>query len=278
MSTAQSSPQGPGIEKYGSKTDAFIKVMLVFFISLLSFSVGTYVGKKFSDKEHKLAQLEPKSQNTEVAHGDHGDDKSHESETHAAEQVSGSETQTKALSDDEIAKLAEEFVTEDEVQNKLAEIETPKVIEPMEAVVEVPAVVQRPKVQRQKEVGKAVGREVASVNLKEPTKAIHESTKKTVASIAKKTESNVDTVANVGKYTVQVSSFNNERDAKRLSTELDQKGLSSLVTPAEVKGKQWYRVSVGLFTNESEAKVYLKDLLEKDIVKSAIIQRVTAQR
>ncbi len=42
----------------GSRTDTLIKLVLIFFISLLSFSVGTFVGKKFSDSQHKLAQLE----------------------------------------------------------------------------------------------------------------------------------------------------------------------------------------------------------------------------
>ncbi len=272
MSTPQSSPQGPGIEKYGSKTDAFIKVMLVFFISLLSFSVGTYVGKKFSDKEHKLAQLEPEAETSQVATGDHSEKEASDSHSDQSASASETTTQTKALSDEEIAKLAEEFVTEDEVQSKVAEIETAKVVEPIETV-QVPVVAQKPKIKATEKI-----REVASVDLKEPSKAINESTKKTVATIAKKTESNVDLAANSGKYTVQVSSFNNERDARKLSSELELKGLSSLVTPAEVKGKQWYRVSVGMFSNEAEAKTYLKDLLEKDIVKSAIIQRLTLQR
>ena len=47
------------VERYGSKTDVVVKLILVFFISLLSFSIGTFVGKKFSDNQHKIAQLEP---------------------------------------------------------------------------------------------------------------------------------------------------------------------------------------------------------------------------
>ena len=42
-----------------SKSDVVMKLILVFFISLLSFSVGTFVGKKFSDNQHKLSKFEP---------------------------------------------------------------------------------------------------------------------------------------------------------------------------------------------------------------------------
>jgi hypothetical protein len=48
-----------GVERYGSKTDVVVKLVLVFFIALLSFSIGTFVGKKFSDNQHKMATLEP---------------------------------------------------------------------------------------------------------------------------------------------------------------------------------------------------------------------------
>lgn len=85
------------IERYGSKTDVVVKLVLVFFVCLLSFSVGTFVGKTFSDNQHRLAQFEPASTEREVA------------STTEATPKSGD-----ALSDDEIAKLAEEFVNEDD--------------------------------------------------------------------------------------------------------------------------------------------------------------------
>lgn len=41
-----------------TKTDTIVKLMLVFFISLLSFSMGTYVGKRFSDHQAQVAKFE----------------------------------------------------------------------------------------------------------------------------------------------------------------------------------------------------------------------------
>ena len=40
-------------------TNRIIELTLVFFISLFSFSIGTFVGKKYSDNQHRLSQLEP---------------------------------------------------------------------------------------------------------------------------------------------------------------------------------------------------------------------------
>ena len=59
----------------GSKTDVVVKLVLVFFISLLSFSIGTFVGKKYSDNQHQLAALEPATKaQREVASTGHGDE------------------------------------------------------------------------------------------------------------------------------------------------------------------------------------------------------------
>ena len=92
------------IERYGSKTDVVVKLILVFFISLLSFSIGTFVGKKFSDNQHKISQLEPgAADKEEVTH-----------EEHSVAATATEETKSDALSDEEISKLAEEFVTDDE--------------------------------------------------------------------------------------------------------------------------------------------------------------------
>lgn len=105
------------VERYGSKTDVVVKLVLVFFIALLSFSIGTFVGKKFSDNQHKLAQLEPNEHSTEVASGGgHGETATHGDERGVASvhPDAGDVKPEKALTDDEIAKLAEEFVTDDE--------------------------------------------------------------------------------------------------------------------------------------------------------------------
>jgi len=39
------------------KQETLIKAMLVLFISLMAFSVGTFVGKEVADSDHKREQL-----------------------------------------------------------------------------------------------------------------------------------------------------------------------------------------------------------------------------
>jgi hypothetical protein len=100
-------------EKYGSKTDVVVKLVLVFFIALLSFSIGTFVGKKFSDNQYKLSQLEPQgghSEETASTGTDGGENRGIASISPNAGEVKPE----KALTDDEIAKLASEFVSDDE--------------------------------------------------------------------------------------------------------------------------------------------------------------------
>jgi hypothetical protein len=43
-------------------TDATIKILIVLFICLLSFSIGTFVGKQVSNSDHKRMQLEKEMQ------------------------------------------------------------------------------------------------------------------------------------------------------------------------------------------------------------------------
>src|SRR5271170_2553453 len=81
-------------ENGGSRTDTLIKLVLVFFLSLLSFSVGTFVGKQFSDSQHRVADLEGDTDRVVAS-------------------IPADVTKTvpnQAISEDEISKVSEEFV------------------------------------------------------------------------------------------------------------------------------------------------------------------------
>ncbi|MCB0361552.1 MAG: hypothetical protein KDD35_02455 [Bdellovibrionales bacterium] len=77
-----------------SKTDTIIKLVLIFFISLLSFSVGTFVGKQVSDSDYKRAALE--------------DD--YKSFRQASQNDHSQEHSEADISDEELTSLTEEFV------------------------------------------------------------------------------------------------------------------------------------------------------------------------
>jgi hypothetical protein len=270
------------IERYGSKTDVVVKLVLVFFVCLLSFSVGTFVGKKFSDNQHRLAQFEPASAEREVASTD-----GKESTPKAGE----------ALSDEDIAKLAEEFVNEDDGASANAQTNAPtatvaaaptKVVERTvaEAKPATPAVAPAaPAVPAVKPL--AIAEKIAlGVDPKAPASANIGEAKVTLKADPEKKPIPMSLPSDVaasaiGKYTVQVASYPNETEATKMTENLKGQGFGAFYIKADITDKKtaatktWYRVSVGLFQTQKEADAYKADLLSRSKVSSAIVQRVT---
>src|SRR5258708_40192025 len=89
----------------GSRTDTLIKLVLIFFISLLSFSVGTFVGKQFSDSQHKLSALDA--------------DYTGKREAASVSPQSMDVKPEDALTDEDIANLTEEFVKSEKEKGRV---------------------------------------------------------------------------------------------------------------------------------------------------------------
>ena len=260
----------------GSGADTIIKLVLIFFISLLSFSVGTFVGKQVSDADYRRAAIEGEYDHFQAD--------------------AGSEEKSEAISEDEIASLTEEFVNtekrelaSDNSKNK----EAPKTADHKNTKNKddhkaeskagkdgykkygkaVPSKAMKEKAVAQKELMKEdkghsvekAARRVASG--KAPAKATTESRKPTsvlpgVASSA------------VGKYTVQVASYADEGEAKAHSAKLKSKGWNAFYIPADVKGRTWYRVSVGLFSTTASAEKFKSELKKEANISSAYVQKI----
>lgn len=240
------------------KTDNLIKLALVFFVSLLSFSIGTYVGKKYSDNQHKLSALEPKKESPATVTTDEfaAEAEAHKAAGEQTAEVAAEDQVQKpgALTDSEVAKIAEEFATEDEVtdENIVASIteETKdvKVVDDTGAakpVVTTQAAIEKVKQQMEK------------------------TEERIPASLPAKKE-----VASQMHFTVQVGSFPTLEEAEKLTQSLQSKGYKTTYVPAKVNGQTWYRVNVGLFGSVKEAQDYKKDFLDKTKLTSAIVQRV----
>ncbi len=247
------------------KTDKMLKLALVFFISLLSFSIGTFVGKKYSDNQHKLALLEPQKAK---------DATDHDFATTATEGKTDTTTSTREgadplLTDSEVAKIAEEFATESETEidtklektigtaaseeKEIKEIAT--TVKPMAQPKPLPAASTKPATTAPK-VTVAAAKTVTPVSSTTTTREL--------ASIPPSTS----------QYTVQVGSFQTQIEAQKLSQDLMNKGFKSSSVPASVNGQTWHRVHVGLFGSVKEAQDYKKDFLEKTKLSAAIVQRV----
>lgn len=233
-----------------SKFDIFVKLSLIFFISLLSFAVGTWVGKRYTEQQFKLAQLEPSSnKNHEAAHNEE-----HNAHT---EESTVADTKEAPMTDDEIAKLAEQFVNN-------------------ETTTEVEEAIEK----------ETSARGIASADNHKDTKAVTNEAPKREVHLKKEEatdQRNVAAVAknvlqnNTTKFTVQVSAYAKESDAEAKVTELKSKGYAAYFVTATVNNQQWYRVNVGLFATQKEATEMKANLIAKAAIESAIIQKVSAE-
>ena len=276
------------------KTDNLIKLALVFFVSLLSFSIGTYVGKKYSDNQHKLSALEPKK--TDATAVEPGAEKVQEFATEAQDpeqtlptgnidEITTNTEKPSALTDSEVAKIAEEFAAEDgetdQPQEKVAAtVDKGEVVGTIKAT---PRPVSKlslteaskqtePKVVAQAKPTAPVEKPMVSIKTPElgvaPTPTDKQQEVREPASIAPKQE-----VVPMH-FTVQIGSFPTQGEAEKLTKSLQDKGYKTSYIPAKVNGQVWYRVNVGLFGTIKEAQDYKKEFLEKTKMSSAIVQRV----
>lgn len=254
------------------KTDGLIKLALVFFVALLSFSVGTYVGKKYSDNQHKLSMLEPATPAKPVAAPTHDEFATEatltlENTTTASTELSNDATKPAALSDTEVAQLAEEFATDDGdtgATTANAETNTEKNLTVVATEQKDLKTVSAADVTQPAKVGTA----------NKPTAAVTASPvdERVPASLPPKNPTPV-TVKPLH-FTVQIGSYPSETEAQKITHDLQSKGYKVSYIPAHVNGQLWYRVNVGLFGSIKEAQDYKKEFLEKTRMASAIVQRV----
>jgi DedD protein len=223
-----------------SKSDVVIKLALVFFISLLSFAIGTFVGKKYSDNQHKIAQLEPQAKKAD----------------HTIATLVGPEGEKETtVSDDEIAQLAKEFADDETSEKK-----------------EVQDVAHAETKSDVHTASHAVAKAEDKKELKTDSKIVA-----TEAPKENRTPSSLpQDIAkySVGKYTIQIASYATEDEAIKKSSSLKEKGYGAFYVPAEVKGKTRYRVNVGLFATEKEAVSYRTEFSAKSNISDAIIQKI----
>ena len=268
------------------KTDNMIKLALVFFVTLLSFSIGTYVGKKYSDNQHKLSLLEPKKTSpviktdefaTEIAPANLTPNTSEsevaeDQETLTQDQAEVTADATSsvdsqkpaALSDAEVAKIAEEFAAEDEV----AEEKLVATINPPEKDLKT--------ISDETLSANPLGKSIKKADVKPVTQKLAQKNKV----VEKPAEISIPASLNTKKdlspifYTVQIGSYPTEAEAEKITRNLQDKGYKTSFVPADVNGQMWYRVNVGLFGSVKEAQEYKKEFLVKTKLPSAIVQRV----
>ncbi|PIT99936.1 MAG: hypothetical protein COT74_07400 [Bdellovibrionales bacterium CG10_big_fil_rev_8_21_14_0_10_45_34] len=233
----------------GSKTDTLIKLVLVFFISLLSFSIGTFVGKQFSDSQHRMAAME---------HGTDG---------HGV----GTERDLASVPSQDIQKVSpDEILTHEDIERLAKEFEQPS--EPLarsgehdflEADTSKMVEEAKPKLDKIQNVADRIakGKTPEEIKPTEPNR-LPNALPQDVAAAA------------VGKWTIQISSHKAEDTAKKVAEDWKSKGHNAFYIAAKVNGEDWYRVNIGLFADKKAASDKLVSLTNNGAVKSGFIKEI----
>lgn len=248
----------------GGKTDTLVKLLMVLFISLFSFSVGTFFGKKTTESSLKRAALESQAH----SEGDR--------ETASIPPGSTEVKPEDALSEEELAKLSDEHDEAEKVPKNSHDKKDMKkaaaadhhetsghkdVTKNKTETTHAKAVPEKFK-QVQKAAEKVAHGE-------SPTPNVVHAEKRKPASLPAQVAS-----ATIGKFTVQVSSHQSEGEAEKHAANLKTKGFNAFYVKATIGGKPWYRVSVGLFTSRKEATEYVATLKKDGQVAAAIVQKI----
>ncbi len=257
----------------GSRTDTLVKLVLIFFISLLSFSVGTFIGKTVTEKQYKDTMYEPSGEEVEQASND---------------EESKDSVDDEALSlTDEFAKIKKEEMKEAKETRKVASDDghgahapTPAPTSAHENVKPKAATMPAPKAEKIEKAAAAHGdahgtahqmpEAVARVAAGKPPTDLH----KAAAPKAENLPHEVGSTT-ASKYTIQIASYAKEDEANKHSADLNSKGFSSFVVPAQIKGQTWFRVSVGQFPTQSEAAGYKEEFMKKSNISKVIIQKIS---
>lgn len=237
--------EGKSMAKQSNRNqmDTIVKLVLIFLISLLSFAVGTFVGKGVSESEYRKAALE------------RGDYKSFK-ETVAVND--GISTEPGGLPEKEIDNLIKEFVESEKKKMK------------MNKTTQVKSAENHGHSQMNKKVAPMTKKRSHNTDRKpivSQTLGTSKASKRKPASL-----SSIG-ITSIAKYTVQIASYATEAEAKKHSQKLKTKGYHAFYVSAQVKGRTWYRVNVGRFTNKSNARAYRAQLMMSDGIKTAIVRK-----
>lgn len=278
-------------EKGSSKADTLVKVVLVFFISLLSFSVGTFVGKQVSDSDHRRMALEGEYKaERSVASADgkmEADEKISEKEVESLteefvnkEKASGPETAANEAPDKAALEKMEKaevagYKAYDRSKNAAANAKGAAKAEPA-AKAEHAAAAKKPESVAQHKAEKAHPAKAADATHEVAEKVAKGDAPTDGAKEERKPASTLPSVASsaIGKYTVQVASFADEKEAKGRAADLKGKGWNAFYFPAAVQGRTWFRVSVGLFNNFKSANDFRAQFMKDANTTSAIVQKI----
>lgn len=260
-----------------SRLDTVLKMLLIAFVSLLAFSSGVYFGKEMSDSEYQLKALEKDfNDNDQVADAGKEDEAT---------------PQEDAMIDEEIAALSNKYmkaegeeadVDGDEIGARdIASAEEAAPAPKASAAVKPAAPAKPQKKNVASNETAPIRKGVDLTEVKKVAERVANNQAPTVAAKPAKVENRkpaslpkVAAATATAEYTVQVASYPDEKAAQTHAADLVKKGFPAYPLEASVKGKTWYRVSVGSFKNRKEAIEYRSQLMKQANVSSAMVQKL----
>jgi cell division septation protein DedD len=279
-----------------SKVDTVVKVVLVFFVCLLSFSVGTYAGKRFSDYQHRMAQL-----TGEQNFDSHQKELTSSLETHS-DSVSITATEEATMTAEDVAKLAASLEQGEAESIDLASSNTDasSLSPPQDSTTgmqasqnsithtqpshsRVPSNTSNP--------GETPKNAVTGSHNPQKAQGLNEGVPSNLTSNEKPKGSPERSLTSVlveeiqsqhkGQFTVQVAAFPIESEAEKLTQSFVKKGLSAFSVTAKVADKKnealvktWYRVNIGLFSSQKEAETYKNELVTNKLITNGFVQKL----
>ena len=210
-----------------SPTNRQIIFLFLGFLILfiLVFALGVIVGKGLGDSEIKIAKKLPKNEVPRVE--DTKED--------------GNEISTDDISQQELQDILNETKTDGPQKTEDPTTEESIKIDPagekkiaMNAESEVNLKIEKPKI------------------VKEEKKSL----------LSKNTP--LPPVVADGQYTIQIGSFKNESDAKKLQNKLKSKGYPAFLKQVTIGEDTWFRLRIGTFETKDQAKIYGDIMLKKE--------------
>lgn len=197
---------------------------LILFI--LVFALGVIVGKGLGDSEIQIAKKLPKNEVTSAL-----DIKEDENEISTGD-----------ISQQELQDILNETKTDD----------------PQKA--EEPATEESMKFDPTADEKKIAMNAESEVSLKIEIPEILKEEKKSL--LSKNTP--LPPVVADGQYTIQIGSFKNESDAKKLQNKLKTKGYPAFLKQVTIGEDTWFRLRIGTFETKDQAKIYGDILLKRE--------------
>lgn len=250
----------------GSRTDTLVKLVLIFFISLLSFSVGTFIGKTVTEKQYKDTMYEPTGDEVEQA---------------------SNEEEGKDSVDDEALSLTDEFakIKKETIESRKVASDDHAAGAPAahDAHAPAPTAAHEPLKPKAAPAPAAKTEKIATHGTAHqmPDAVARVAAGKPPTDITKPAPQKPETLPHevgsttASKYTIQIASYAKEDEANKHSADLNSKGFSAFVVPAQIKGQTWFRVSVGQFPTQAEAAGYKEEFMKKSNISKVIIQKIT---